>query len=246
MFFRKHTDVQELVELFSAMSLEDNVIRDEDVEAAGQPTLRINFGQTTATVDAMDIDTEVPLQPYRSSVPETSQPLLPRHQPPIQCIIGRESRLSTIVRPDAMAFFRDNRKESMKEWLLLVQMTTFPRTIASSDPRLLEAFTTLDRAIAGSQVSHTLARFAHFRLVQLFDFLKNVVNSEREKGQLRGERGRGNASYALDVYQSAQEHPLSGKRKLIDRMRLSRRWTALAGPSPFFLMIYSGTAQAVV
>ena len=38
----------------------------------------------------------------------------------------------------------------MKKWVLLVQITTFPRTIASSDPRLLDAFSTLDRAMVES------------------------------------------------------------------------------------------------
>ncbi|KAH8744484.1 hypothetical protein F5883DRAFT_380625, partial [Diaporthe sp. PMI_573] len=143
--------------------------------------------------------------------------------------------------------FANNYEEGLKEWLSLLQVTTFPRTIASSDPRFLVAFTALESATAGSQVSHTLARFAHFRLIQLFKFLKIVIKSEREKGQVCGERGRRNASYALDVYQRAQEHPLTvTKRELIDRMRFSRRWTTLAGPSPFFLMIYSCTAQAVV
>ena len=247
MFSKKDTDIHKLVKLFSAMNLEDNLIQDGNIEAAGQSFSHINSAQTSTTVEAMDIDTEEPAPAVRSYCKpflETSQPSLGRNWPPNQGIIRRESRLSAIVRPDAMAFFRDNREEGLKEWLLLLQVTTFPRTITSSDPRILEAFTALEGAITGSQVSHTLSRFAHFRLIQLFSFLKSVVKSEREKGQVCGERGRRNASYALDVYQSA--HPLTVKRKLIDRMRLSRRWKTLAGPSPFFLMIYSCTAQAVV
>jgi len=197
----------------------------------------------------MGIDTEEPSQdirPYHSDFSETSWSLRGRDQPPLRDMVELESRLSTIVRLDAIVFFRNNREKCMDEWLSLVQMTTFLRTIASSDPRLLDVFTSLGSVIAGSQVTHTLAGFAHFRLVQLIDFPKNVIQSKRERGQLHRERGRRNVSYALDIYQSAQKHPLTEKRKLIDRIRLSRRWTVLAGPSPFFLMNYSGIAQAVV
>lgn len=211
--------------------------------------MHINFTQTITTVDAIDINTKEPsqdIQPYHSDFPKTSQSLPGRDHPPLQDMVGLKSRLSTIVRLDAIAFFRNNREEYIDKWLSLVQMTTFPRTIASSNPRLLEAFTTLESVIARSQVTHTLARFAHFRLVQLIDFLKNVIQSKREKRQLRRERGHRNTSYALDIYQRAQKHPLTEKRKLINQIRLSRRWMVLAGPSPFFLMIYSGMAQAVV
>lgn len=193
----------------------------------------------------MDTNTEDPTQamrPYRQGPAETA---LDRHRLSTQSSIKRESRLSSIVRLDATAFFRNNCEEGLRQWLSLLQATTFPPTVASSDPCFLEAFATLDSAIAGSQTSRTLAGFAHFRLVQVYGFLTDVIESEREKGQVCRERGRRNASYALDVYSSAQKYHL-GRTRLIDRMRLSRRWATLAGPSPFFLMIYACAAQVVV
>jgi hypothetical protein len=55
------------------MTLEENVIKDRNIEAASQPTLNIDFTQTITTIDAMDIDTEKPSQdikPYHSDFPK--------------------------------------------------------------------------------------------------------------------------------------------------------------------------------
>lgn len=88
MLLGKDTDVQVLVELFSAMRLEDDVTQDEDIKAAGQSTSHINFAQPTVAVNPMDVDTEEPRQPCRGSFSQ----------------IEHEGRLSTMVRLDAMVF----------------------------------------------------------------------------------------------------------------------------------------------
>lgn len=299
----KDVEVCELVKLFSAMTLEDDVIQGVNIEAAGQPTWHINSAQASLAVDAMDVDAEEParvmrpcregfletshtsltrnrlieaagqptphinsaqsrstvdtigidpeeptqvIEPYRKGF-ETSHTSLTRNRLSIQGTARHKSRLSAMVRGDVITFFTNNYEQALREWTSLLRETTFPLTIASSDPRFLEAFSTLDSVIAESQVSLTLARFAHLRLIQLLSFLRDVIKSEGEKGQICKERGRCNASYALDIYLCAQKHPLTvEKRKLVDRQRFSRRWTKLAGPSPFFLMIYSCTARTVV
>ena len=236
----RNAEVHEVVNLFSVMSLEDNVN-----EPAGQMSLT-DSNQISTTGDTMDIDTE---EPARAAAPLHSEGFF---DTPLDCHFthragGRKARLSVVVRPDAMASLANNYKEALQAWVSLLRMTTFPCTTASSDARFLVAFRALDNAIAGSHVSYMFTRFAYFRLIQLFNFLKTVLQSERRRGQLRRGRGYGNASAALDIYLSAQGLPFTvQKRDLIERMRTGRRWKKLAGPSPFFLMIYSEAAKAVV
>jgi hypothetical protein len=88
-------------------------------------------------------------------------------------------------RQGLLAFLANHYKEALQAWVSLLEMTTFPCTIASADASFLVAFRALDNAIAGSHASYMLARFAYFRLIQLFNFLKTVLQSERQKGQLR-------------------------------------------------------------
>ncbi len=55
------------------------------------------------------------------------------------------------------------------------------------------------------------------------------------------------ASIALDTDMVAQDGPpnqVSDRRLLLERKRVGRRWKQLAGPSPFFLLIYSDAAGA--
>ncbi|KAH8750225.1 hypothetical protein F5883DRAFT_357905, partial [Diaporthe sp. PMI_573] len=152
-----------------------------------------------------------------------------------------------VIRPDAIAFFTNSRGEALAAWVLLLQVTTFPHTIASSDNRFLVAFKALDCSIINSKESYMLRRFAYLRLIYLFNFLKSIIQSERRKGLVRRARGYGNASFALEIYLGAQGHSSAAqKRTLIERMRTGRRWKKLAGPSPFFLLIYSDAAEAVV
>lgn len=244
----RNAEVHEVVNLFSVMSLEDNVNEDENSEPVGQTSLT-DSNQISTTVDTMEIDTE---ESARAAAPLHSEGFFDTSQLSLDCHFthragGRKARLSVVVRPDAMASLANNYKEALQAWVSLLRMTTFPCTIASSDARFLMAFRALDNAIAGSHVSYMFARFAYFRLIQLFNFLKTVLQSERRRGQLRRGRGYGNASAALDIYLSAQQLPFTvQKRELIERMRTGRRWKKLAGPSPFFLMIYSEAAKAVV
>ena len=229
-----NTDIHKLVKFSNVMSPEDDVNEDENGEPACQTSL-------ADPVDAIDVNTEEPA----STLCNTSQPLLdPRFT---QKAGVRKARLSVTVREDAMAFLADNYKDALQAWASLLQMTTFSCDIASWDTRFLLAFRVLDNAIADSQVSYMFARFAYFRLIQIFNALKAALQSERQKGQSRRVSGYRDASVALDIYLSAQGPPFTTQRRdLTERMRTGRRWRKLAGPSPFFLMIYSEAAKAVV
>ena len=113
----RNTEVHELIQLFSAMTLEDNVIQDGNIETAGQPTSHIDSAQISTTVDAMDIGTKEPTQAvpsYRTGFLETSQSSLSRNRLSTQSVIRCESRLSAVVRPDAMTFFANNYEEGLK------------------------------------------------------------------------------------------------------------------------------------
>ena len=107
---------------------------------------------------------------------------------------------------------------------------------------MLSAFRAVDTAISNE---HILSRLAHVQLVRLFHSVETAVKSERQKGLVHGKPGYGNASIAIDIYQSAQ-HALSRRGQFLERRRAARRWAQLAGPYPLLLLIYSGATEAIV
>ena len=110
--------------------------------------------------------------------------------------------------------------------------------------RILAAFKAVDGAIAGNGDHPLLSRLAHVQLVRVFRSLSSVIKSERQGGLIQRSPGYGDTSVAIDLYSNAQGKVSRGQ--LLERKRAARRWAVLAGPSPFLLLIYSDTAEAIV
>ncbi len=142
-----------------------------------------------------------------------------------------------------MDFFVAHLQNVLEDWITILVKTTLPSGITSSDPVVTSAFQLLDSTINGGDDMRS--RFANIQLLCTFKSLEDMIASERRNGQIQGQRGRRNASVAITIYKNAQRRNVSG-RDLIERKRTARRWQTLAGPSPFFLVIYSEAAEAIV
>ncbi|KAI1506286.1 hypothetical protein F5X99DRAFT_415523 [Biscogniauxia marginata] len=158
------------------------------------------------------------------------------------------SLTSRLLGLDPLNFFADNCEKIVPDWITLLRETTPPDGIASSDHRFIGAFQILDRVIVGTQGSYLLRRLAYVQYMRLSDLLKDIARSERDKGARR-KSGRGDASVAIDIYQSGQEkhpHDEELRRKIYERRRTGRHLQTLAGPSPLFLLVYSSVAETII
>ncbi|KAH8742237.1 hypothetical protein F5883DRAFT_356082, partial [Diaporthe sp. PMI_573] len=131
----------------------------------------------------------------------------------------------------------------LDDWMTILVKTTLPSGIKSSDPVITTTFQLLDSTI--NQGNAIRSRLANIQLLCTFKSLEDKIASEKRNGQIQGQRGRRHASVAITIYQNAQQQTVS-RRDLIERKRTARRWQTLAGPSPFFLIVYSEVAETVV
>lgn len=156
---------------------------------------------------------------------------------------------SALVRKDAEAFFAQNYEAVLVSWVALLRNTSFVGNTSSCDPRIVVALKTLDRVVTGREGTQLLARLAYVHLMRLFEHLEKMIATDRRNRVVHREIGYGNASIALDIYMSAQDgftDATSQRRELIERKRVGRRWRQLAGPSPFFLLVYSDAAEQMM
>jgi hypothetical protein len=150
---------------------------------------------------------------------------------------------SRLVRLDALAFFADNCELALAGWLSILGKTTLPGSITSSDHHVA-AFKELDSIIFGVETTTMLKRFAYIRLAQVFETLEEILRFDHWNGKIEFKSGFGAASFAVDIYASAQERPTT-KKQLAERTRYARRLRDLAAHPPFSLLIYSGAAEHV-
>lgn len=150
---------------------------------------------------------------------------------------------------DSLDLFVHNCKTILADWVLLLFRTTPPDGLKSADVRFVQAFRYLDNLISGQQGNYLLRRLAYIQLMRLSDSLGKIVRSEREHGS-SGQSGRGDASFVIEIYKSAQEDTGMDAKKLAalvrERRRIGRQWQRLAGQSPLFLLVYSNYAETVV
>lgn len=136
----------------------------------------------------------------------------------------------------------------MPDWVALLRETTLPSNIPSSDPLITAAFKAVDSIILGRQNTCLLRRLAYFQLMRLFGHLEAIIESERRKG-VHYASGYGNMSIAIDIYICAQERPRQPnlRSKIVDqRRRIGRRIVVMSRLSPFFLLVYSDAAEAIL
>jgi hypothetical protein len=146
-----------------------------------------------------------------------------------------------------MIYFVGNYQYALDHWVSLQMGPALPNDVKSSDARVVAAFRVLDNAIAKEQ--GMLSRLAYMQLIRMFRELEDRVAADRQRGQVHRDTGYRDASVALDIYMSAQDgspDPTTLRRALLERKRMGRRWTTLAGPSPLFLLLYSPETEMVV
>ncbi|OIW25499.1 hypothetical protein CONLIGDRAFT_635328 [Coniochaeta ligniaria NRRL 30616] len=124
--------------------------------------------------------------------------------------------------------------------------TTVPDNEASSGLYALNAFRLLDKARTDGDYIRT--RLAYIRLIDVFDLLEKIVGSSRRNGRLptgKKKSGYRNPCVVIDDYLDAQEQAGISRDEVKNRKRVARRWRTLAGPSPIFVIIYSGAAEGL-
>jgi hypothetical protein len=156
-----------------------------------------------------------------------------------------ENFYSRLVRQDAIPYFTNNWERVLEHWINMQKFTALPDNISSSDPRVISAFRELDGFISGVNGDRILKRLACIQLLRVFERLEDIISSESSYGTLQRQSGRGNASIAIDIFKSALQRPIQ-KYYVAELKRTARGLRELAGPSPFFLVIYSGIAEAVL
>jgi hypothetical protein len=149
-----------------------------------------------------------------------------------------------IVHHDVVNYFADNCERVLESWVALLAQTCLPKGTPSTDPRVLEGFKAIDSVIAARNITPLLSRLGYVRLLQLFQSLETIIKLERKDGLLQGSPGYRDASIAMDMYHLAQGS--LSRKMLLERKRAARRWTILAGRSPLFLLVYSGSAESTM
>jgi hypothetical protein len=154
---------------------------------------------------------------------------------------------STLVRTDASSSFDEKFESALNCWTSLLKETTI-NAKTSVDPCITTVLKTLDGLFRAKE-SSLVKSFAYLRLLQVFDHLEQLITLERRHNLRHDKPGRRNASIAVDIYMSLQEKDVDTilhRRQLAERKRIARRWRMLAGPSPFFLLVYSDAAERIM
>ncbi|KAK2052407.1 hypothetical protein LY76DRAFT_598628 [Colletotrichum caudatum] len=129
-------------------------------------------------------------------------------------------------------------------WISILGTTTLPENITSSDRRIVTAFKKLDSIINGQKGTQIMRRLACIQLLSVFESLKRIVSSNRWDRLIKLRSGYGVSSVAMDMYLSAQVPPTI-RAMLPERTRFARRLRELVVHAPIFLVIYSGTVEAI-
>lgn len=148
---------------------------------------------------------------------------------------------------DPISTFANNCATSLPGWFQLLQNTTPPPDVRSSDPRILSAFQRIDEIICG-QGQPPLRRLAHVQLIRLFDWLEATIKFERDNGHIASERYQRNTNAAMTIYVAAQGAPSNELRIKLrqGRKRFSKRWADLATKTPLLVLVYSDAAEVMV
>jgi hypothetical protein len=86
-------------------------------------------------------------------------------------------------------------------------------------------------------------------LAQTLAALDKTIETDRENGRIPPQKGRGNASIAIDIYLGAPGTPSAGARwreRVNKRLRISRRWADVGGSLPLLLVTYSDQAERIM
>lgn len=153
------------------------------------------------------------------------------------------SLAQNLRRQDASAFFAANCEALFEQCALLSQRTTLPPNITCRDHRILEAFGALNAAIEGGGA---FSRVAYIQLAKIFITTQKIIENDRQNGQIDPQKGRGNASVAIDIYLRAPGTPSGGRKYILKRLRISKRWYDFGGPLPLLVICYSDRVESIM
>ncbi len=241
-------DVDNLVKLFEAMHISDQPPGSSisgDVVIVDRPT--------SPMLSTMPDDDQL----WVSSVPrvvgaEVSETpgIISRHSAPIgpeshetlKKIKGLAQKLLT---NDTASRLICDSKIALQDWLHLLELTTLPAEIASSDPAVATRLGHLDSMIVGNH-GKLIARLAHIQFLRVIETLEAIIAKERSSGFIEQRKDREstkNAAYRK--YREASTRPV-GAQQLYNLKRYCKRYQTLAGSSPLFILAYTDKVDIVV
>ena len=136
-------------------------------------------------------------------------------------------------------------KIALQDWLHLLELTTLPAKIASSDPVVATRLSHLNSMIVGNY-GKFIARLVHIQFLRVIETLEAIIAKERSSGSIELRKDREstkNAAYRK--YREASTRPV-GAQQLYNLRRYCKRYQTLAGSSPLFILAYTDKVDIVV
>jgi hypothetical protein len=246
--------VEELTELFAALSLEDhNQSGDVPIDlcpssSSSQCLLTLEPPHTIEALGEGHCS-----QAFLATVPSASR--IRGHQ--VVRKRSRRKRSLAQTMPCALLFVRENAIENfartwkltLSAWNLLLLKTTIPQTISIADLNMSASVKVLHNTIAAREGSSLPPRFGYVQLARFLGALEERIKEGKGHGLIPLERGRVNASIAIDMFLDAQDagsNDLLTRRKIWEFKRIGKRWETMIGPSVLLLSIYSDVAESFV
>ncbi|KAN0116790.1 hypothetical protein V8E51_002767 [Hyaloscypha variabilis] len=129
---------------------------------------------------------------------------------------------SSLLEDNALAYFLENRQSIFAAWTSL--------STTSVDESVVTAFNTVHSLTQSKDRKRLSLRFAYVHL-------NHVINALDKAAEV---------AYT-DTYLNAKNHSSDiSSAQLTEYVRRGQRWSALAGPSPFLLSVYSRLAETIV
>lgn len=242
------TDVDNLVRLFEAMHISDQPPGSGvggDVVMIDRPTSPMlstipGDDQLWALSVPRIVGAKVPETPGITSQ-HSSQTGLESYKIHLKIKIMAQRLLTNDT---ASQLLRDS-KLALQDWMHLLELTTLPAVIASSDPAVTTRLGHLDYMIVGNH-GKFISRLAHIQFVQVMETLEAIIAMERSSGLIEPQRKRESAkNAAYRKYREASTRPV-GAQQLYNLKRYCKRYQTLARPSPLFILAYADEVDIVV
>jgi hypothetical protein len=128
----------------------------------------------------------------------------------------------------------------LETWLKLEKTAANFRNTSSADERVDKALKSAMRTI---DEGGFISRFGYCSLLNMFCYLETLIKHERRKGMHPAEK---RATIAIDRFRGVVGEGPWPRARVLELRRRARRWRRLAGPSVFYLMVYSENIDPIV
>lgn len=166
------------------------------------------------------------------------------------CLTGGIEHKSHSVSALADGLFPQNAKQQFAEnleqiydcWVPMLQNSTRPPDVPSTDNRVELALKALDKYIADSQ--HT-SRLGSVQLVRFLSSLQKSIQHDRRSGRAISKKR--NRSVVIDMYvKSRGKRDKTSRRRALQSVRMAKRWKYLAVNYPLHIIFLSNKAERIV